>query len=82
MDLEQLFAFADVHQPPQYALPVRLQPFLPDLVSAHRMRLSCAFQAHMQLTFHRCSPHRCPPWVRPAPSQRRHDPTASPTSLG
>lgn len=34
MDLDQLFALADAHQPPQYALPVRLQPFMPDLVSA------------------------------------------------
>lgn len=41
MDLEQLFAYADAHQPPQYALPVRLQPFMPDLVSACASSCSC-----------------------------------------
>ncbi|PRW21092.1 intraflagellar transport 46-like protein [Chlorella sorokiniana] len=43
MDLDQLFAYADAHQPPQYALPVRLQPFLPDLVPA--LGAPCTFTA-------------------------------------
>lgn len=34
MDLGQLFALADAHQPPEYQLPLRLQPFIPDDVSA------------------------------------------------
>ncbi|KAL4420487.1 hypothetical protein ABPG75_010143 [Micractinium tetrahymenae] len=32
--LQELFAFADSYRPPEYQLPVRLQPFLPDYVPA------------------------------------------------
>lgn len=34
MDLDQLFAYADAHRPPEFQLPLRLQPFIPDYVPA------------------------------------------------
>lgn len=96
--LQELFAFADSYRPPEYQLPVRLQPFLPDYVShlaakpvggcCHLVKnalLSPLKVANAKPLRFPCFPAsllRCLPLAHPTLSLRRRAPTASPTFWG
>lgn len=38
MELDELLSYAETYQPVERALPLRLQPFIPDLVRARQLR--------------------------------------------